>query len=257
MRILTLVNSLTSINTFVYGNHIELFAKTRQAFPTMKLPFFHPHRMSIDRARNQAAIQAMEMDCDYLFFLDDDVMVPSDTIYKLLKADKDIVAGLVYIRGFPFNVMAFKIRVDEKDDKKKMLDLPEAAIMEEDRTLKLNDDGEPLTDCDAVGFSCCLIKMEVIKAMEPPYFISGTNFTEDVYFCNKARDMITPIPTISLHAGIQCGHMMPQEPIEYKTVEIFRTFYASIKALQLETIGEEAGEIIRDKEYIARCLDEL
>jgi len=41
--------------------------------------------------------------------------------------------------------------------------------------------------CDAVGFGAVLIKMDVIRRMKKPYFMSTCGTGEDVFFCYKAH----------------------------------------------------------------------
>lgn len=58
----------------------------------------------IQRARHNLALQFLDTTADYLFFLDDDVvMINDDTIEMLVKANKDIIGG-VYIMKKPPHV---------------------------------------------------------------------------------------------------------------------------------------------------------
>lgn len=230
MKIFTLVNTLQNVNSFVYANHINLFAWTKKHRPDISLNFYSPNRMSIDHARNNAAIFAKQHEADYLFFLDDDVMVPPQTLDLLTKADKDVIAGLVIIRGYPFNVMAFDWESEKKDKLIHYNDLPK----NEDNSLV------ELVKCAAVGFSCCLIKMDVLKALEPPYFVTGPHNTEDVYFCIKAQEMLDPTPEIFMHTGVRCGHMLTPETVSWGTREKLKAFYKDM----MET------SFNRDEEYI-------
>ena len=54
--------------------------------------------------------------------------------------------------------------------------------------LPIRDPEEPLGvyDCSAVGFSFCLIKMDVLLKCPKPFFITGPKNTEDIYFCIKS-----------------------------------------------------------------------
>jgi glycosyltransferase involved in cell wall biosynthesis len=122
-RVFVLVNTLQSVNSNVYANHCHFFTYSAKNIPGIKFEFWTPERMAIDTARNTAAQMAMEMNCDYLMFIDDDVMVPPDTLEKLLLADKDIIAGLVIIRGYPFNNMAFKYKENTIKDGKEVRNL--------------------------------------------------------------------------------------------------------------------------------------
>ena len=108
MRIVILVNTLQAVNSYVYNNHIAFFVKSYRDIKDLDIIFMTPPRMSVDTARNEAAKLALNLEADYLMFIDDDVMIPPGCLKVLLDADKDIIAGLVIIRGFPFNVMAFR-----------------------------------------------------------------------------------------------------------------------------------------------------
>lgn len=230
-RIFVLVNVLNNVSSYVYDNHIGFFLYTLRALPNVEFRFWTPPRMSIDNARNQAAIYAMQTECDYLMFIDDDVLIPEDTLVKLLQADKDIIAGLVMIRGFPFNVMAFKW---EENNGKSHLgyynDLPQE---------------RGIVECDAVGFSCCLIKTDIIKALEPPYFVTSRTNTEDVYFCLKVKDMLDPKPGIYMHTDVECGHILNPLPITFSNKKKMYDFYAPS--------FEKEPEFKRDQAYIDAC----
>jgi hypothetical protein len=241
IKVMILVNTLQNVASYVYGNHIGFFVWTTKNRPDIEIIFYTPQRMTIDMARTMAAKQALVDECDYLMFLDDDVLVPPDALDKLIKADKDIVAGLVIIRGYPFNVMAFKF-FEDKDHNRNLTYFNE-----------LEKDVE-LQECDAVGFSCCLIKTDVYKEMEPPYFVTGPYNTEDVYFCLKAQDMRDDNgikPSIFLHTGVQCGHMMPPEAVEWAVRDKMKSYYKEQADMMAAKIP------VRDATYLNRSLNAL
>jgi hypothetical protein len=251
MKITVLVNTLSSISPFIYPNHVHFFVQATKKFPGIQWNFFTPPRMSIDTARNNAAKLALESDSDYLMFIDDDVLVPATALEKLIAADKDIVAGLVVIRGYPFNNMAFKFIGPEALTFYNDLPLEKECAnahtkydlsCESCRASKL----QTLVKVGAVGFSCCLIKTDVLKAMEPPFFITGVNHTEDVYFCLKTLEL-TPNPEIYLHTDVPCGHLLNPEPIEWGSRHKMQEFYK-------ETVID-AGE--RNISHIERCLAKM
>jgi hypothetical protein len=261
IKILVLINTLTSISSYVYSNHIEFFITSKKLCPDVSFIMFTPHRMSIDRARNEAAKKALQLECQYLLFIDDDVLLPRNTLELLLEADKDIVAGLVMIRGFPFNVMAFKLEDDEEHEGEQKLGYFNNLPVDEDEKLV------ELAECDAVGFSCCLIKIGLFQAMIPPYFVSFPNMTEDVFFCGKAKKTLDPEPKIFVHTGVQCGHLMSPEPIEWGVKEMFQEFYTKLELKETEEMEKAmklAGIVPSDppvkertKDYIQRSLRNL
>jgi len=234
MIVVILVNTLTLIDQAVYSNHIQFFCETVKEFPKDKFILFTPPRMSIDKARNEAAKMALYLEADYLMFVDDDVLLPLsfNTVKKLIEADKDIVAGSVRIRGFPFNRMAFKY--DSKNPLK--LDYYNDAL----------DPEHPIVDLDALGFSCCLIKTDILKPMAPPYFITSPNGTEDIYFCIKTTRELNPKPTIALRADIKCTHLLDKEGIDDETVERWTQFYNEDKAKEKPEMFSRGEKYLED-----------
>lgn len=244
IKVLLLVNTLTSVNSFIYHNHIAFFGWTTKNHPEIEFQFFTPHRMSIDAARNTAAEYALQLEMDYLMFIDDDVMIPRNSLKKLIDNDKDICAGFVIIRGMPFNVMAFKFGKRTKQHKNMGFynDLPK------------NPDGKlrELVRCDAVGFSLALIKTDLLKKLSKPYFITGTANTEDVYFCLKAKHETNNKTSIFMDTSLECGHLLNPEPVGWSNRLKLKAFYESLEPQESKT--KEKG---RSKLYFSRNLENL
>lgn len=271
IRVFVLVNVLQSVGSEVYANHCHFFTWSAKNIPGIEFRFWAPLRTSIDNARNTAAHYAMELDCDYLMFLDDDVQIPENALKLLLDADKDIVAGLVMIRGYPFHVMAFKFEGEDKDpetgvvrkglgyyDDIKMQRLVKKTWIPEDKITKktgltkrqwskLPMSPIPLQAVDAVGFSCCLIKIDLLKACPEPFFLTGKHHTEDVYFCMKVVEHLQPKPSIFLHTGVPCGHMMNPQPIEFGSKHVFKVLHELM-------YNAKEKPFSRDEQYIESCL---
>ena len=209
MKILIGINTLTTTEQIIYSNHIGFFYRLGKHFPNDSFALFTPRRMSIDRMRNAAAKMAVENGFDYLMFIDDDVVVPLDLFDKLHAAEKDIVAGWTIIRGWPFENMFFKF-----DDQKRNL-----------TPMKDVERNSGILDVDAVGFSTALIKMDLLKKIPPPWFVTGPNNTEDIYFCLKARQYV-PNCTIAVDTSIETAHLLGPEFIapwnreDYKIYQI-------------------------------------
>lgn len=194
MRVLVGVNTLTTLNQYVYANHCQMWYRLGKEYPETQFFFFSPPRMSIDRMRNTAAKVALEQECDYLMFVDDDVLVPFRGFNRLIEANYDILAGIAVIRGYPYNLMAFKF-----DDKMNLVHF---------NTFEKEDPTKRVLDVDAVGFSCVLIKTKLLKEIRTPYFVSSVNSTEDIYFCMKAIDQFKRENLkIGIHRDVICGHL--------------------------------------------------
>jgi len=213
MRILIGINCLTSVEQIAYANHIQLFYNLGKHHPDWQVFINTPRRMSIDRMRNASAKVALELECDYLMFIDDDVIVPIGCIEQMIDRDVDIVAGWTIIRGYPFENMFFKM-----DEKKNLSNY----IVER---------GPGIVDVDAVGFSCALIKTSLIKKIRPPYFVTGPYNTEDIYFCVKARDTV-PDCSIIVDCGIETAHIMGPECISPWNREAYTDYYKKMNEVE-------------------------
>jgi hypothetical protein len=162
--------------------------------------------MSIDRMRNSLAKIAIEGDFDYIAFIDDDVIVPHDMFDKFFAADADIIAGWTLIRGYPFENMFFEFGTE--------------------RALTTNKDqtrDNKIVDVDAIGFSTALIKVDLLRKIPPPWFVTGPTNTEDIYFCLKARQYV-PNCTIKVDKSIETGHILGPEIIGPWNVEDYKKY---------------------------------
>jgi len=210
-RILVGINNLTQVGQPEYGNHIQLFYRLGRSMMDYDFILCNPRRMSIDRMRNFAAAAAMEAECDYLVFIDDDVLVPFDAIQRLValaEQGNDVVSGVTHIRSYPFHPMIFDFSNKENH-------------YVDDYAVKADSSG--LLVCDAVGFSLCLIRVELLKKMVPPFFITGASFTEDVYFCQRAKKQF-PETKIVADVTIHTAHELSPAFIMPSNVEQYRLF---------------------------------
>lgn len=207
MKVLIAINNLTSVSQLAYANHCQFWYRLGKQFGSeVDFGLCNPRRMSIDRMRNFAARAALDLQFDYLLFIDDDVLLPFNTVERLLKADKDVVAGVTLIRGYPYHPMIFNFLgpILSADGKTHFVDNYET----------LADPETGLLECDAVGFSCCLIKSKVLRELEPPYFITiDGKCTEDVYFCNKAK-LERPGTSVYVDIKVLTAHILGDDIIE-------------------------------------------
>ena len=239
MKTLVAVNVLESVNSFVYSSHCKLWVEMKAQFPNDEFLFFTPYRMSIDNMRNHAAKIALAQNCDYLMFIDDDVIVLPETYKSLREADKDIVMALTFVRSHPFPPMFFTsagVTEDSYGKKKELLDFF--------YNYKEHVDERGLVDCIALGFSCVLIKCDLLKALDPPYFVTGPGHTEDVYFCLKAKYSLQPEPTIAVDTKVPTAHIMMADAVCEANVEELRALLSPEKPVG-KTRFERTFEAVR------------
>jgi len=246
MKTIVGVNTLESVASFVYASHCKMWCEIKKDFPDDEFIFYTPYRMSIDNMRNDVARIALEHNCDYIMFIDDDVIVMPDC-YKLLRqAGKDIVAAITFIRGYPFHPMFFKDlgTITEPNGKRRQ------NIGYHDDYLETVDKETGLVKTAAVGFSCVLIKVDMLREMSPPYFVTGPGHTEDVYFCLKANNELEPAPEIYVHTRCKTGHLMMPDAVSTENVELLRKYYKP-------EITDEDAVKFRMKDHIRLVIQEM
>lgn len=211
-KIVVCTNSLSVSQFPAYSNHIQLFFHLGRFYKQFDFCLVNPPRMSIDRCKNLAAETALDIEAKYLLILDDDVLIPTpfDFLTKLINLKADIAAADVLIRGYPFNHMYFKYTNKDRSGLEPFKSLP-----------KNHKRGS--LDVDAVGFSCCLIKTDLLRQLPKPYFVTGMNNTEDIYFCVKAREAF-PDCSIKVDTSIKCGHILWPEIIDSDNKKHYKTY---------------------------------
>lgn len=143
--------------------------------------------------RNWIAAQAVKNGCTHLFFVDDDMIIPEDTLDRLLAHDKDII-GAVYNTKYETQAPVIEYFPEEK---------PYIDIFLKDLIFK----------CGALGTGCLLIKCDVFRKIPQIWFNYEWNpngsvkMSHDWLFCHKAREYgydIWADPSLEVgHLGIK------------------------------------------------------
>jgi len=173
--------------------------------------FGYVERLMIDKARNGMVKQCLMHDCDYLFFHDDDQIVPRDILVKLVELDKDIIGTPISSRNGKEELAVLDFKYN-----------------------KIND-FRGTKRVGAVGMGATLIKRsaleKIIDKFPSPFQFSTelqtqddgseiiVEFSEDINFCRRANevglevwctDTVAPV----LHIGLPAGYFY--EKGEYK-----------------------------------------
>ena len=123
--------------------------------------------------RENLVKEALQVQADWILFLDTDMRFPKDVFDRLAAHDKPIVAANYSTRGLPAKPVAFKNALC-------------------DEHVYTTADSKGLEEVYAVGMGVMLIKAEVFLKTPMPWFqigyASGTGnfFGEDIHFCHKA-----------------------------------------------------------------------
>jgi hypothetical protein len=212
MRTLVGVNTLTAVDQFVYLSHCNFWTKTVKQFPNDEFMFYAPYRTSVDNMRNGAVKAAIEYKCDYLLFIDDDVVVEPHTFKSLYECQLDAVMALTFIRGYPFDTMFFQFKDKERQN------LQRYGEYEKD----IDDKG--IVRCDALGNSCTLYKTWMFEKVPEPWFVTIPNrCTEDVYFFLKMLECGL-VTTVGVDTKVPTAHKLHSEyvgPFNRKALQEF------------------------------------
>ena len=152
-------------------------------------------------SRNKLAGYAVQIEADYILWLDSDMVFPADTLEHMLKVmdehpEIDILSGLYFRRGAPFSPVAFtKLEMNEKGE----------CVFDD-----LTEVPEGITEIAGCGFGCVLMKTDCLIDMVAKQDEIGSWFTplgnvgEDCSFCIRARNEGY---RIFCDPSIELGHM--------------------------------------------------
>jgi len=164
-----------------------------------------PYGMTVPDARNFIVKKAIDEGYDYIFFVDDDDIIPRNALVQLIHHKADIVGGFYYRKYTPLESVGMHFN---KEGNPSSID-----------DYKI---GDIIHDTLVLPMGCTLIKTEVFKKIDFPWFrtIKRANqpaLTEDTYFCEKAREAGFDIIT---DTGIQCLHVDRVKGLLYGHPEI-------------------------------------
>ena len=126
--------------------------------------------------RERLVKMAMEVDSDYILWLDSDMTFPSTTLLRLLSHEKDIVGCNYLKRSKPVKPVAYR-NVGDWDSWVPM------------------DIKDELVKVEGVGMGCILMKTDLFKQLEKPYFEfrykedTDDWFGEDFILFEKLRNL--------------------------------------------------------------------
>ena len=150
----------------------------------------------IYNSRNDLAKQALKLECDYILWLDSDMVFPPETLKYLLKemdeTGADFISGLYFRRCAPFSPVAFD-SLEIKDGKASWTDY--------------RGELTGLREVAGVGFGCVLQKTGMLLDVAATYgdfFGPIAKVGEDLAFCWRARQLGYKI---MLDCNLKLGHV--------------------------------------------------
>jgi hypothetical protein len=128
-----------------------------------RLVLANPKSCYVWQSRNVCVAVAQQHGADFLFFVDSDIVLPSDALDRLLAHDKDIVGATYIKRAPPHSILGS--RLDGR------LETPR----------------EGLVAMAEMPTGCLLIRTKVFERLKRPYFrhevLGDTMIGEDILFC--------------------------------------------------------------------------
>lgn len=146
-------------------------------------------------------------DFTHLIFVDDDQVFPADAFLRLIRADKDVVAPVVYMRYPPHGTAVFEWTEAEKQEKLaqesgeerpawKPGNVPLAATKKGGYSSIEGLEGTGLRKVDAVGFGMVCMKVDMLKRVKrklkekdgKAVLYPFADFGEDMSFCQIVNE---------------------------------------------------------------------
>ena len=232
---ITLVESYTNrLENFFHLGKLQQGGSSEFRMTQFEFHFLTLGRIFTPLAREEAAKAAIEIEADYLYMIDDDMMCPNDMFERLYKHDVDLVAPLAFTRNFPHHAVLYDA-VDEYDPTTKSYVFFTNFI---DKYPK-----DKLVECDAVGFGAVLIKSKVLQAIPRPRFMSTCGTGEDVYFCNLTKKAGF---RVFMDTSLKLGHLShPIEVNEEYVNKVRKEFkYSDSLSLSPKRMENKPGESV-------------
>lgn len=181
------------------GDSLVINPRLLQCSPTMMWEGYEPCGMTVAQARTECVCFAKRGGFTHIFFIDDDVIIPRDTLLKLASHDADIVGGVYCQKQEPVESFIKRVVTDPSGGPDIVTPLPfdQYAI------------GDIIQNALFVPGGCMLINTQVFDRITRPWFqtariVGHGVIGDDEYFSQKAR--LVPYNLI-IDTGVQCIHV--------------------------------------------------
>lgn len=149
----------------------------------------YPCGLPVADARNMSVRGAIERDCEYVYFVDYDVLVPRDALTRLIARAAPMVGGLYFTKAEP----------------------PWPLVLVDGHSTMDWTPGD-LVKADATGMGCMLLRVDLLKKLDPPWFDTGASstgdgrewHTEDTYFFGRVKEELGLSPYVD--TAVSCIH---------------------------------------------------
>lgn len=199
-KVLIGVPTLDAVDASFFNSFVTL-----EYLPGNKYSFDVKSNSLVYNARNDFVLDAIQGNYEYLAMLDSDMVLPQDTLSRLLtdieENDFDLVTGLYFTRRLPTSPVILK-DLDWYEDEK---------LGAQEFTTVYEDYPRDMFQIAGCGLGCCIIRVDLLKTItwtyKMPPFTPLPRLSEDYAFCWRAKKLNAEMwcdPKIKpLHAGLK------------------------------------------------------
>ena len=193
-----------SIDSNVYANHLAAIANASRTFDVKFVGV--TDKMALHNACNQLVKESLITGVDFIFWVENDMLVPFDCITKLYERKKEICSGLYFLRNANYVPCMWMFMGDDYK-------MQPVCMFKENEVMKV----------DVPGMGCVLYNADVFRKLDDPWFDqTDKGYGQDVYFYRKAKDAGLDV---FVDTNVQCGHLDAKKVI---TIADYREHLADL-----------------------------
>lgn len=228
-KLLVGIPAFDGIVTEAQQSVIGMMYRAGRDLPDFDVAIHISYKKEQFRARNHLVDAAISNDFDYLFMLDDDMIVPHNLIQSLLDHDKDVIGALYFQRGGLYHPIIMR-----RKDHTPGVYSGEFWSQEDPRITTQRG----LHQTDIIGGGCMLFKVDVFRSLMQPYFETERVVGTDISICGRLQDAGHEI---WVDTSIELGHVGEKKIITSRTVPMSERAMAAINRELHEDLKEYMG----------------
>lgn len=224
-----------NIHTEVYRSHMAAIGHiAKLGIRVMPQYIAVTNKMGLASAENHLAQAAIDLKVDYVFWTEQDMVLPHDIIPRLFDRQKMACSALYFLRGSNGDPQPCMYQKYEGDDEKPYAFVP-VSVFTENKLVKV----------DACGMGAVLMKREVLEAVDNPRFDDreGQCGTDMYFWTHVWRKGIE----VFVDTGVQSDQINENRP-EVIGIKDWRAF---VERHGLRKAGFVAGENVPAKATVA------
>lgn len=234
------------VDCIAHDNRLDIYMDYARLESRSRFKFFtgNTGRSGVNFARETMANEAITQNMDYLFMIDDDMLLPKrcfERVFEALEREKaDMAAPICTQRVAPFHPVMYRHTVEEVN-----------GVQHINNQFITDYEPNSTITVDGFGFGVVLISVPFLRKMRDSMpdgmFFSNRNVGEDIWFCMMAR--MKHKAKIVVDTSIKVGHLRhPEMASEYDFVkakgllEKFKKVYGGTEQT-LKSIAQINGEL--------------